>query len=107
MAAENPYEPPTAKGGERIEPSAWTGRYAPCYACGQSNAQPVSFTWWGGLLGPKLFTHVKCQACGVAYNGKTGKSNSTAIAIYMAVGFGICLVLLLLIGGFAVFAALS
>lgn len=103
MAAENPYEPPTAKGGERIEPSAWTGRYAPCYACGQSNAQPVSFTWWGGILGPKLFTHVTCQACGVAYNGKTGKSNGTAIAIYLAVGFGVLFVLLL-IGGFAYFA---
>jgi hypothetical protein len=32
-----------------------------------------------------LLTHVKCAQCGQAYNGKTGKSNDTAIAIYLIV----------------------
>jgi uncharacterized protein (DUF983 family) len=60
--------------------------YAECPKCGESNAKPVSFTWWGGLIGPKLLTHVKCEDCGATYNGKTGQSNTRAIVIYMVVG---------------------
>lgn len=30
-------------------------------------------------------SHVKCGGCGAGYNGKTGKSNDTAIAIYVGV----------------------
>ncbi len=56
--------------------------YAPCPFCRAASAEKVSFTWWGGLLGPKLFTHVKCLSCGKAYNGKTGKDNTTNIVIY-------------------------
>jgi hypothetical protein len=61
-------------------------------------AKRVGFTWWGGMLGPKLFTHVKCAQCGQAYNGKTGRSNDTAIAIYLGVS---CLI------GVAIFVALA
>ena len=64
-----------------------TTQYAPCPNCGQSNAKKVSFTWWGGALGPNMFTHVKCQNCGTEYNGKTGKSNQQNIIIYSVVGF--------------------
>ena len=64
-------------------------RYAPCPECSCRDADKVSFTWWGGLLGPALLTHVKCQECGTAYNGKTGKSNQTAIIIYLCVGTAI------------------
>ena len=60
--------------------------YAPCPRCQNPQASPVSFTWWGGVLGPKMLTHVKCTRCGAAYNGKTGQSNATGIAIYVAVG---------------------
>lgn len=59
--------------------------YAPCPQCQNNEANPVTFTWWGGLLGPKMMTHVKCTQCGTAYNGKTGQSNTTKIAIYMGV----------------------
>jgi predicted nucleic-acid-binding Zn-ribbon protein len=59
--------------------------YKPCPKCAATQAQPIGFTWWGGVLGPKLFTHVKCQNCGLAYNGKTGRSNVQAIAIYLGV----------------------
>ncbi|MFM9961361.1 MAG: hypothetical protein ACKV2Q_09050 [Planctomycetaceae bacterium] len=66
--------------------------FVPCPECSSNKAVKVSFTWWGGMLGPSLFTHVKCPECGAAYNGKTGKSNDTAIAIYVGVslviGFG-------------------
>ena len=62
-------------------------QYAPCPKCGQSNAQKVTFTWWGGALGPRLFTQVKCQNCKTEYNGKTGKSNQTNILIYFVASF--------------------
>lgn len=60
-------------------------QFAPCPKCRNANAQQLSFTWWGGVLGPKLFTHVKCQTCGAKYNGKTGRNNTTNIVIYFAI----------------------
>jgi hypothetical protein len=69
--------------------------YAPCPRCRQQSARPVTFTWWGGALGPKLFTHVRCDYCGEQFNGKTGGSNNTAIALY----FGISTVVGLILGG--------
>lgn len=59
--------------------------YAPCPQCNGTHAEKVRFTWWGGVLGPKLLSHVKCVGCGKAYNGKTGIDNNTKIAIYMGV----------------------
>jgi hypothetical protein len=59
--------------------------YAPCPKCSAESATYQSYTWWGGLLGPKLFTHVKCGSCSTTYNGKTGRSNNTAIAVYLVV----------------------
>ena len=78
-------------------------QYAPCPKCGQSNAQKVNFTWWGGALGPRLISHVKCQNCNTEYNGKTGKSNQTGILLYFLVtlvlAFCVC-------GGLAVLSML-
>ncbi len=78
-------------------------QYAPCPNCGQSNAKKVSYTWWGGALGPSMFTHVKCQSCNTQYNGKTGKSNQANIIVYTLVSF---LIVFLVCGGFALFSAL-
>jgi hypothetical protein len=71
------------------------GPYASCPFCHNPGyADKVSFTWWGGLVGPAMFSHVKCRKCRRAYNGKTGKSNDTAIAIYIAVTLTISIFLL-------------
>jgi hypothetical protein len=57
-----------------------------CLGCSQeTEPQPVGFTWWGGAIGARLLSHVQCPQCGARFNGKTGKSNDTAIAIYMIV----------------------
>jgi LPXTG-motif cell wall-anchored protein len=32
-----------------------------------------------------MLSHVECSNCQTRYNGKTGKSNSTAILIYVVV----------------------
>jgi hypothetical protein len=73
------------------------GQYATCPSCGcRGDASPVSFTWWGGILGPKLFSHVKCNRCGTCYNGKTGDYNTTKIAIYVGVSLAIGLGLVII-----------
>lgn len=71
--------------------------FAACPRCGSSTARRVSFTLWGGILGPALFTHVRCGACGCTYNGKTGRFNTLPITIYSIVGIllGIALAALL------------
>jgi hypothetical protein len=90
MNDPNPYAPPQ----QPIEPAIPAGakRCAPCPSCGSVYAKPITFTWWGGLVGPKLFSHVACYQCNTAYNGKTGKSNNTAIAIYVGVGLVVALI---------------
>jgi phage FluMu protein Com len=79
------------------------GAYADCPECNnRGNATRVGFTWWGGLVGPALLTHVRCNECGTGYNGKSGKSNNTAIAIYVGVG----LLLGVILGGCGVIFAI-
>jgi hypothetical protein len=66
----------------------------PCPKCGNER-QPKrpSFTWWGGVLGPKLLNHAICSSCGTGFNAKTGKSNTGPIVAYTAVILFIVLVL--------------
>ena len=62
----------------------WYRRPVPCPQChAQEEPRPIGFTWWGGLIGPKLLHHVECPRCGTRFNARTGRSNDTAIAIYM------------------------
>ena len=70
------------------------GSYATCPWCRcPGQASRVGFTWWGGLVGPAILCHVKCRRCRKCYNGRSGKRNDTAIAIYLGVTFTIALVL--------------
>lgn len=57
-----------------------------CPHChGDGEPRQLGFTWWGGVIGPKLLHHVECPRCLRGFNGRTGRSNTAAIAIYMAV----------------------
>lgn len=76
--------------------------YAPCPFCRAVTPEKVKFTWWGGLVGPKLLSHVKCGGCGKGYNGKTGQDNTTKIVIYCVVVGLVCIGLVI-----AMFAALA
>ena len=58
---------------------------APCPKCSKADASAVGFTWWGGVLGPKLLHVVSCNGCKTQYNGKTGKMNTTNIIIYSVI----------------------
>jgi hypothetical protein len=90
---QNPYyqQPP-------YQPNQMSANgYVPCPRCRMPEPQPVKFTWWGGVLGPKMLSHVKCGQCGLAYNGKSGKSNTTGIVIYSVVGAVIVMVIFALL----------
>ena len=80
---DNPYAASQTEPSRPIDPKA--GVFAPCPRCNQPRAKKVSWTLWGGALGPAMMHHVRCQSCSTTYNGKTGKSNDTAIAIYIVV----------------------
>lgn len=56
-----------------------------CPHCGSPEVESVKYTWWGGLLGPKMLHHTKCKACGYRFNSKTRKSNTTGIIIYSVI----------------------
>jgi hypothetical protein len=68
-----------------------SGTGVPCPRCGHRASKPVSFTWWGGLIGPKLLSHVQCLGCRYQFNGKTGRPNTTGIVIYTVVALAIVL----------------
>ena len=76
--------------------------YQPCPRCNNTLPQPVKFTAWGGVLGPRLLSQVRCANCGYNYNGKTGKSITSGIVIYFVVIAGIAFV-----GMFAIFFGLA
>ncbi len=69
----------------------------PCPGCGSTDVKKVTYTWWGGALGPRVFNHTKCNACKTTYNGKTGKSNVTPIIIYNIAIIVVCVILYLLV----------
>lgn len=76
-----PMMPPGARG--------YDGNIVSCPKCASQSISKPSFTWWGGMIGPLILNHRVCGSCGFGFNGKSGNSNQTAIAIYL--GFGILL----------------
>ncbi len=58
-----------------------------CPKCGSVNITPVRYTWWGGIIGPRIMNHTKCQDCRYVYNKKSGESNNKNIVLYFVVIF--------------------
>lgn len=69
-------------------------KYKPCPRCGEEEAKRVKWTPWGSFYGPALFTHVRCTACGYAYNGKSGGSNLIPAIIFVTIPLLIILAIL-------------
>jgi ribosomal protein S27E len=61
------------------------GKYKPCPRCRARGPKKVTWTPWGSFYGPAMFSHVRCQECGYAYNGKTGGSNLIPAILFVAV----------------------
>jgi hypothetical protein len=100
------YAPPAGGYGQH-GPQAFGPAYGPpaipgpygfttCPRCNSPHVTRPSFTWWGGLVGPKLLNHTVCGSCSFGFNGKTGKSNSTAIGIYLGAGVGLAVLIVIL-----------
>ncbi|MBK8610440.1 MAG: hypothetical protein IPL84_11020 [Chitinophagaceae bacterium] len=66
---------------------------AGCPKCGSKIITKVKYTWWGGVLGPRLLHHTKCETCNYRFNGKTGKSNTPGIIIYSVLIFVVLFVI--------------
>ena len=87
----NPYEAPKTS---PTAPLSTGGSGDDCPRCRSVDVYAPSFTWWGGMLGPRMFNHRICRACKFGFNAKTRKSNSTAIAIYTLIGLGIAILII-------------
>lgn len=85
----NPFEAPKAN----INTTSGQSDVAKCPSCGQQDAKAISYTWWGGALGPKMFKQVRCNGCNTDYNKETGKDLKGPIRIYLAVSTVIGLII--------------
>src|SRR5262249_1933785 len=84
---------------DRPRPSLRRRRqWADCPNCGAHDPAKVSYTWWGGFIGPAIINVVRCQECGTQYNGIHGDYNTTRILIYTGVGIGIGLAFAVCVG---------
>ena len=73
----------------------WHGEWADCPNCGApGDATRLTYTLWGGFIGPLFICHVRCNQCGATYNGKSGDYNTTRIIIWLAASWGIGLLIL-------------
>jgi hypothetical protein len=82
----NPYTPPAAPLAPADATSAAeAARAGQCPRCKSQNVHQPSFTWWGGVIGPKLFKHTICRACGFGFNRETGLANRNKIVTYTIV----------------------
>ena len=87
-------EEPERKPRRRRRKRPRTGPYANCPNCGErGDAYRVSWTLWGGFVGPWVLTHVRCNSCDTTYNGKTGKDNTLGIVLWIVIPAAIGLML--------------
>lgn len=57
-----------------------------CPGCGSRKSSKVTYTWWGGLVGPAIFGLVKCGKCQKQYMGGSGKPlGAVQIIVYSLV----------------------
>ena len=56
-----------------------------CPRCHHQGVRTPGFTWWGGMLGPKIIKHVKCDRCAYSFNPETGQPITGAIIAYSVV----------------------
>jgi hypothetical protein len=95
---DDDYDDRPRRRRSRRGPRMGRSGYYTCPECSADAAQRVGFTWWGGFIGPMLFSHVSCRNCGTTYNGRSGKSNTTAIILYVTIPLVVGL-MLAIIGG--------
>lgn len=73
----NPYQAPLTQQSKQ------------CPRCASPHVERPNFTWWGGIVGPRIMGILKCKYCSYEFVGKTGKEATQAKRIYL---FGAILV---------------
>lgn len=53
-----------------------------CPKCSGTQTKEIKYTWWGGVLAPKLMKLQKCEGCGFLFNRETNKPVTGAIVGY-------------------------
>ena len=62
----------------------------PCPRCRQVGASIRKWSWWGGLIGPKIMKQATCRFCQQDFNYQTGKPiTGQTIGLYMLAGVAI------------------
>ena len=70
----------------------------PCPRCRQVGANIRTWSWWGGLIGPKIMKQATCMFRKQDFNYQTGKPiTGQTILLYMLAGFGITFGVLMMI----------
>lgn len=64
-----------------------------CPQCNSANTKEVKYTWWGGIVGPKMMNLQHCNACGFQFNRATRKSTRNAVIAYNLVALVLALVI--------------
>jgi len=64
-----------------------------CPACAHQHSTRIRFTPWGGVIGPRLMSLVRCTGCGMHYNGKSGRRVERAIRLYTAATLAVLILL--------------
>jgi len=69
-----------------------------CPMCHCPYSEKVSYTFWGGFIGPWIYGQVRCLQCKQDYNGKNGKPiTGSTIAQYFLVSLIPAAIILVLI----------
>ncbi|MBS1720976.1 MAG: hypothetical protein JST35_11065 [Armatimonadetes bacterium] len=72
--------PPPVSGYQRFDPASET-----CPSCQSPNVTAVKYTWWGGVIGPKMLNLHKCNNCKMNFNAKTRQNANTGILLYTVI----------------------
>jgi hypothetical protein len=98
----DPTPPPVQPDASPYLRPTMQGSGPACPQCSSTRTSEVKYTWWGGILGPKMMNLQKCEDCRFHFNRKTNKGVANAIIVYNLVVVAVSLVIL-----FFVWQALS
>src|SRR4029079_751933 len=56
-----------------------------CPRCRAATAELVTYTFWGGTLGPRILGLARCRTCSQTFRARSGRTATTGIAIYCIV----------------------
>lgn len=78
-----------------------------CPHCGHTGHRRLSFTLWGGLIGPMLWPTGKCEKCQRQFNRSTGRPLPGLIVAFGYAGFAVSVIVGLALLTFAVLLMLA